>query len=620
MCGIAGVVGKIDRPGGDAAVRTMVRSLARRGPDGEGIERWNAAVLGHRRLAIYDLSQAGRQPMVTPDRSLGLVFNGSIYNFRELRRELLSRGCEFASRSDSEVLLHGFVVWGLDELLSRLRGMFAFALWDDRASKLYLVRDRLGVKPIVYTARDGMLAFASTPRALHHAGLVGDLDERAMADVLALGFVTDARSIYRGVVKVPAATVVEWSDGALRQRRYWAPPCVGDSPVPSFSEAVEETEHRLLRAVEARLHADVPVGALLSGGVDSGLVCWAIRRLGADVTAFTVATPGDPWDEAAAASATAGLLGIEHRVLDMSDHDPPETGELVAAYPEPFACASALAMLSISRTVSASAKVLLTGDGGDDAFLGYPRYRRLWAAGELARTLPAIGKRSWLATRSAFPRVGPLRRAAALLDDATIGIDAVVARHTGLDACAADGLLGNRLLASQPKAVMGDPSLGGGRRVLADFLEYEHGTRFVGEYLPKVDGATMHHGVEARSPFLDHEIWELASSLPFSLRLRHGRLKAVLRELARVRIGAAVAGRRKQGFGVPVQRWMVGRWRPQVEAALRDSVLESEGWIRSGAALALLARAGRRGWAPSRLWHIYVLESWLRNERRQPGI
>ena len=224
MCGIAGLAGSTDRDAAEHCVRLMISTLARRGPDGEGLEVWNRAVLGHRRLAIFDLSAAGYQPMLSPDSSIGVVFNGAIYNFRELRAELESGGYRFTSHTDTEVLVLGYDAWGLDRLLDKIRGMFAFALWDDRKATLYLVRDRLGVKPLIYSVRDGQIAFASTGRALRAARFVDEIDDLAIAEYLEFGYVTDQRSIYRGAHKVAAATVVEWCGGNLKTREYWRPP------------------------------------------------------------------------------------------------------------------------------------------------------------------------------------------------------------------------------------------------------------------------------------------------------------------------------------------------------------------------------------------------------------
>lgn len=616
MCGIAGFV---TTDGGAAAERwrvaAMVEALARRGPDGSGVHVWRRAALGHRRLSIFDLSEAGRQPMMSPDGVVGVVFNGAIYNFRALRAELEARGYEFHSNTDTEVLIHGYRAWGIDQLVARLRGMFAFGLWDDDGGKLFLVRDRLGVKPLVYAARDGQIAFASTARALKLGGFAGEIDAQAMTEYLEFGFVTDARTIYREAAKVPAATIVEWSGGSVRAREYWTPPVAPEASATTFEEAVEETERLFLQAVEKRLHADVPVGALLSGGVDSSLVCWATAELGGDITAFTIGTPGDPWDETADARATAERLGIAHEVLELSADDAPDVNELVSAYAEPFACASALGMLRVSRAVAPAATVLLTGDGGDDVFLGYPEHRHFRMAEKLARALPEVAAGGWSALRGLMPGSGPLRRASSFLDYTTGGLGAVATINDGLPHYRRHDLLGSRLADANVEQRMIPWSLGSGRHLLSEFLAYDRHMRFVGEYLTKVDGATMHYGVEARSPFLDQELWEYAAALPFDVRLKGGRLKSVLRELARRKVGERVATGSKRGFGVPVQRWLAGRWRGAFEDALRDSLLDREGWIKSRPTLARLEDAARTGWAPKQLWYIFVLETWLRRER-----
>ena len=595
----------------------MTSALAHRGPDGEGMYVWEQAVLGHRRLAIFDLTEAGRQPMISADGAVGVVFNGAIYNFRKLRAELETRGYTFQSGTDTEVLVQGYREWGIDDLVNRLRGMFAFGLWDSQSRRLFLVRDRLGVKPLVYALRNGQLVFASTVRALRWSGFANGIDDRAIAEYLEFGFITDDRSIYEGVLKVPAASIIEWSNGSLKTRKYWSTPSVMESSTLSFDEAVEETEHLFLRAVERRLYADVPIGALLSGGIDSSLVCWAICQLGADVTAYTIGTPGDPWDETADARQTAARLEITHHVLELSGNEAPDLTEFVSAYAEPFACASALGMLRASRAVASEATVLLTGDGGDDVFLGYPEHRHYWVAEKLARALPEVVGSWWLDHRQTFANSGILGRAASFLNYTTGGLAAVAAARDGLPMYQRHGLLGERLRSAtipQRSMVWSQES---GTKLLTEFLAYDRTTRFLGEYLPKLDGATMYHGLEARSPFLDQELWEFAASLPFGLRLHRGQLKAILRELARRKLGERVARGRKRGFGVPVQRWIAGPWRQAVEDALRDSILEKNGWIRVAPTLAQLASAAQTGWASNQLWYIFVLESWLRHEHRE---
>jgi asparagine synthase (glutamine-hydrolysing) len=593
----------------------MLAALKRRGPDGEGIESWPDATLGHARLAIIDLSEAGRQPMLSTDEQIGVVFNGEIYNFRDLRDDLVARGYRFRSQTDSEVLLHGYREWGLDAMVARLRGMFAFGLWDNAARTFYLVRDRLGVKPLLYSSGDGGLAFASTARALREGGFADEIDERAVAEFLHFGFVTDARSIYKAVRKVPAGAILEFSDGRITTRDYWQLPAVNPSLSISFNEAVEETERLLLDAVAVRLYADVPLGSLLSGGVDSNLVCWATARLGADVTAYTVGTPGDVWDETADAVATARALKLNHRVVEVSADDAPDVMELVNAYGEPFACASALGMLRVSEAVAPAAKVLLTGDGGDDVFLGYEGHKHFWMASRLARRLPDRSDRWWAALRDRVPRTRRLRRAASFLDYATGGLGGVAHARDGLQLYQRKQLLGERLREATLDQHAIDWSIESARNLLADFLSYDRDTRFTGEYLPKVDGATMYHSVEGRSPFLDARLWEFAAALPFDVRLQGGQLKAILRELARRHLGERVANGRKRGFGIPVQRWLAGRWRDRVADSFRHSLLEREGWLRADGLLNELNNAAHSGSAPNQLWYSYVLESWLRHER-----
>ncbi len=590
------------------AAKQMAQALARRGPDGEGVEVWDQAVLSHRRLAIYDLSDAGSQPMVSPDRTIGIVFNGAIYNFLELRKELESDGYTFKSNTDTEVLLQGYRKWGVDKLVSKLQGMFAFGIWDNKLRKLYLVRDRLGVKPLVFVVHGRAIAFASTIRALRYAGFLSDLDESAVREYLQFGFVPDDYSIYQGARKVPPASILEWNDGNIEIRRYWSPPTVTSSSL-SFGESVDQAEQQLLEAVKVRLHADVPIGILLSGGIDSALICWAARELGHKITAYTIGTPGDPWDETAAARATAQTLGLDHCVLEMRPEDRFDLEDLTAAYSEPFACASALGMLKVSQCLASSAKVLLTGDGGDDVFLGYPRHRHVWVAEKLSRITPQSVRNWWRTNGSLSPRGWPLRRMATLFDYVAGSPRVFGGNVNGSD------IRGDRLMDTIDNRNNSLPPAG--CSLIGHFLNHEYRNRFVGEYLTKVDGATMHYGLEARSPFLDQYVWEFASSLPFDLRLHHWRLKAILREVARRRISTPLAEGKKRGFGIPVHRWIIGPWRPLVEACLRESILEKEGWIRSRSASEMFESSLTKGETPLQLWYLLVLELWMRFERSQ---
>jgi asparagine synthase (glutamine-hydrolysing) len=616
MCAITGVIDFRKSPAYED-VSPMVDALRRRGPDGKGIEKWRSAVLGHCRLSIFDLSAAGRQPMLSPDRRIGVVFNGAIYNFKELRSELEGHGYRFRSNTDTEVLVHGYDHWGIDALVARLRGMFAFAVWDDRKQRLFLVRDRLGVKPFVYSIQNGRLAFASTMRGLREGGYAGELDDESVLEFLEHGFVPDHRGIYRDAFKLPAGAIGEWDGERLTIRNYWTLPEAGSAGKIDFEDAVRETERIFLESVRLRLQADVPVGALLSGGIDSSLVCWAISRLGSGITAFTVGTPGDVWDETADASATARELGIPHRVLQLEPSAAPDIDALVEAYGEPFACASALGMLQVSQAVREKATVLLTGDGGDDVFLGYPEHLHFLRAQQLANAMPRIAAPLWRMVRPLMPKMSLARRAKHFMDYAVGGLGAVTAAHDGLPLYQRAGLLGPRLQGMETAQRRLSWDMSSARRLVTDFLNYDRRMRFTGEYMTKVDGGTMHHALEARAPFLDQELWNFAASLPVELRLRGGNLKAILRELARRHLGERVASGKKRGFGIPVQRWISGPWNGMLADVFQNSLAARAGIVNEAKVREQIARVYGTGGSPKQLWYLFVLESWLRRESVQ---
>jgi asparagine synthase (glutamine-hydrolysing) len=610
MCGIAGYITLAPSPEAEQAVKTMLPSLARRGPDSSGLANWPGAALGHRRLAILDLSPAGHQPMLSEDGQIGLVFNGCIYNFLELREELEDLGHRFHSRCDTEVLLRGYREWGIDALVPRLRGMFAFAIWDHPRGVLTLVRDRLGVKPLAYCVRGGRIAFASTVAAVRAAGFGGEIDPLAMLEFLEYGYVTDARSIYRDIAKLPPATILEWRAGQLSQRQYWTLPETGESSRMTFEEAVEETEKLLVESVGLRLVSDVPIGVLLSGGIDSALVCWAMRQWNANIKAFTVRAPDDPSDESAGAARTARTLGISHEIVDM-----PEAhfslDHLVDAYSEPFACPSAQAMLWVSEAVKRRATVLLTGDGGDDVFLGYPFFRNAWLAERLARRLPDAAPAAWGAVRGRFPASGPARRLRSYLDYATGGLGAHARAWDGLPYYEHRAMLGERLAGRELAQRQIPASLESARSLLSGVFHFHRRMHFLSEFMPKVDGGTMYYAIEARAPFLDHKIWEFAAALPPEIRFHGRRLKAVLREIVRRRVGPEVAFRKKQGFTVPVESWLADRWSGLLGRLREGTLLEADGWIRPGSLEAPLRDAAGKRWVPAQLWRLLVLEHWL---------
>ncbi len=616
MCGIAGYAAAESPAAITAKCRAMLSALERRGPDGEGLDLWCTREgltigLAHRRLAIIDLSPAGHQPMISDDRQIGLVFNGCIFNFLELRRNLEQAGCVFHSQCDTEVLLHGYRVWGAEELTKRCQGMFAFVIWDQQRQTLTLVRDRLGVKPLYFLATTQRIAFASTAGALKKAGLAGEVNPVSIAEFLEFGYVTDQSAIYQGVEKVQPGEIVTWRGGLVSKQTYWTPPDASSHRRIGFDGAVEETETLLLDAVKGRLIADVPVGALLSGGIDSALVCWAIRELNADIRAFTVSTPGDAADESNAARETARILGISHEVVELPAEEEPNLDELTQAFSEPFACSSALGMLRVSRAVKSHATVLLTGDGGDDFFLGYPYHKHMAAAQRAARAAPPFAASFWRGIRPLVNAVPSLRRPKHFIDYAMGGLGAVTRVKDGLPFFESRHLLGPRLAGARVPQRAIPLSAAAGKHVLDDLVLYDLKTQFAGEYLPKVDGTTMFCGLEARSPFLDYRLAELALSIPSEVRLHGGHLKAILRELTRRKLGGKVAFRPKRGFTIPVETWLAEKWSPALKRLNEDSPLCGQGWIDRAALQRTVQQAEAANKVPLKLWYLMVLDAWL---------
>ena len=615
MCGVAGVVYSDVSASAELAVRAMLPALAQRGPDAEGFRAWPGVGLGHRRLAILDLSPAGAQPMLTADGSVGVVFNGCIYNFLEIRRELEQLGHRFHSQCDTEVLVEGYREWGIDALVPRLHGMFAFAIWDQPRRKLTLVRDRLGVKPLVYRQRERWNRFCFDAGRAAGGRICGRHRFQSRTEFLDIGYVTDERSIYRGTCKLPPASILEWEDGEISERRYWDLPEADETAPIRFEDAVEETERLIIEAVRLRLISDVPIGALLSGGIDSTLVCWGLSKLNANIRAFTVGTPGDPDDESADARAIARVLGIPHQVVGVSADEAAPFDELLDAYSEPFGCQSAIGMLRVSRAVRPHATVLLTGDGGDDVFLGYPFFNNAWKAEKLARKLPPGSPLAWNVLRPFMRRIPSFRSAANFLDYTTGGIGAYARVRVGLTYFSERNMFGEMLRGGTVSYREMPASAASATRLLADVFQFQRRMHFTSEFMTKVDGGTMYHSLEARSPFLDQALWEFAAKLPPSIRFHKNQLKAVLREIVRRHIGPDVAYRRKQGFTIPVERWLASKWSGDLKQLKQDTLLVEEGWMQGPALAAAVDQALSRQDVPHQLWNALILERWLRKQK-----
>ena len=619
MCGIVGVAGV--EPADVQAMARAREALAHRGPDSNGC--WLSddcrIAFGHCRLAIIDLSPGGHQPMADGTGDLRIVLNGEIYNYRELRRELEGFGFTFRSQSDTEVLLASYRQWGTD-CLARLNGMFAFGLYDARRRSLFLARDRAGEKPLFYSDRAGTFAFASELKALMQLPLVGrSLDTESLQYYLTYGYVPLDRCILRGVHKLPAAHALTYDvdEGAIRRWRYWTLPEPPSNPA-SEPELRAELEHLLEDSVRRQLIADVPVGVLLSGGIDSGLIAATAARISSrPVRTFTVSFPGHgSYDEGPIARRLASHFGTEHMDLPAQDASVDLLPLLARQYDEPIADSSMIPTFLVSRLIRQHATVALSGDGGDELFGGYPHYSML------------IRQR---AIRSAIPR--PLRAlggaaAAHLLPvglkgrNHLIGLSGDTSRSVAhinvyFDATARRRLL-RPVLASGVAEVCPESykrALTSQRySVLRQATETDFHSTMVDAYLVKVDRASMLNALEVPAPWLDYRLVEFAfGRVPDSLRATGDERKILPRRLAAQLYPPEVDLHRKQGFSIPLSEWLKGEWGRYVERV----VLESDPTLFDRRVIARLAATRRQGFANSqRLFALTMFELW----RREYGI
>jgi asparagine synthase (glutamine-hydrolysing) len=638
MCGIAGILlaPHAADPQRLAAVAAMAATLRHRGPDDGGIwvDRNAGIAFGHRRLAIVDLSEAGRQPMISHGDGLVMTYNGEVYNFAELRSELAALGHRFRGHSDSEVMLAAFESFGIEPALKRFAGMFAFALWDRRERVLHLVRDRLGKKPLYVTLADGALLFASELKALlAFPGFQPKLDTNALAMVLRQGWVPDQQCVWQGVFKLPPGTMLSVRDYDLeaggparlqeRIRCWWSLAEVaerGQRHPLGLTDAELETElDRLLRlAVRERMIADVPLGAFLSGGIDSSTVVALMQAQSSrPVRTFTIGYREAEYDEADAAARVARHLGTEHTELRLT---PAETYAVIPELPriwdEPFADESQVPTFLVAQLARRDVTVALSGDGGDEGFGGYTRH---FIAPHLARIrgLPL-----------------PLRRAAALLLSPEAGerllrslaLPAALRRTLSnynlrkfahlLDA-ADEGELYGRLTSLGSASVLTAAKAGGVDAVpplpdLAARLMYRDMANYLpGDILVKLDRASMAVSLEGRCPLLDHRIIEFAWRLPTAVKVRNGKGKWPLRRVLRRYLPEAFFERPKHGFNVPIGAWLKGPLRDWAEALLAEPRLRGGGFLDPGRVRACWHEhvSGRRDHTHE-LWAILMVEAW----------
>jgi asparagine synthase (glutamine-hydrolysing) len=623
MCGIAGMVqtrpdGEVDR----AAIHRMCEAIVHRGPDDEGIFVKAGVGLGMRRLSIIDLA-GGHQPVFNEDKTIWIVFNGEIYNFPELRSQLQARGHRFSTHTDTEVIVHLYEDYGA-ECVHKLRGMFAFALYDERTGRLLLARDRLGKKPLHYALHNGTLLFASEMKAiLAIKPELAKVNHPALLQYMYFGYIPDPATAFEPIQKLPPGHLLEFEKGEVRTRQYWDFPQYGTYEPASEEELLEELEYRMAEAVRIRLIADVPLGAMLSGGTDSSIVVALMARASSQpVKTFTVGFRQADFNEAPYARMVAQRFGTDHNEL-MVEPDLLETVEMLTRHlEEPFGDSSMLPTYFISCLARKHVKVALSGDGGDEAFAGYDRYRihledrsYKWIpgwAGVLYRdhVHPLVPYRMpgrnlaysislpWNERYTEGVSMQPFQREMGVLADDFVALDR-------------DPLKSFRQYLD--KAPARDP--------LSQVLYLDSKTYLPGDILTKVDRMSMATSLEARVPMLDHVLLEWVAALGPRWKMRDGEQKFILKKLAkRVGIPSEVLNRPKQGFSLPLGQWMRNELKDLVLATLLDTQTLQRGYFNPTGLRRMLDEhfQGRRDHS-ARLWRLLIFELWHRNFLKKIG-
>ncbi len=623
MCGIAGRFNYLSgAPVSPRIVQGMCDLIAHRGPDGDGVWVDGPVGFGHRRLAIIDLSPAGRQPMTTPDGNVTITFNGEIYNFLELREELAQHGHRFHTRTDTEVILAAYRQWGL-ACVERLRGMFALAIWDAPERRLFIARDRVGKKPLHYLVdRDG-LAFASEPKAfLADPTFTPTPNLEAISAYLSYQYVPSPLSAFEGVRKLPPAHYLVVQDGRIEVTRYWKLSYARKRRITE-AEASEELLARLREAVRLRLIADVPLGAFLSGGIDSGTIVALMAGLSSGpVKTFSIGFEEQAFNELPYARQVAERYGTDHHEFIVRPDARAIFPQLVWHYNEPFADSSAIPTYYLSELARRHVTVALNGDAGDENFAGYRRYitpssahrfdrlpgavRR--AVGEVARVVPAPQRadsvmnrgRRWLRRLSDTP-AGRYNRRITIFDP---DLKREICDPSFLVASGGD---------ASPTFLETAFERSDAANTVDAALDVDVTYYLSDCLLVKVDIATMAHGLEGRSPMLDHEFMAFAASLPTDLKLRGTSTKYILKRAARSLLPADIIDRPKKGFSVPLGDWFRGELRDMVGDLLLDQRSASRGYFKPGVVQRLVDEhwRGVAAWE-DQLWSLLMLESWHR--------
>jgi asparagine synthase (glutamine-hydrolysing) len=632
MCGLTGWL-SWRRPPAAGVVEAMSQRLRHRGPDASGIAAVGPVVLGHRRLSIIDLSAAANQPMWDASRRLLMIFNGEIYNFKDLRAELEQRGVGFRTASDTEVMLEAYRCWGVD-FVERLNGMFAFALWDEDRQALLLARDRMGEKPLFMADDgDGGVVFASEIGALRAHPAVGRrMDPRALGQYLALNYTLGDACLLAGVTKLPPAHLLLLERGrAAVPRRYWdlAPHFRNKARHASQAAAARDLDELIEDSVRLRMIADVPVGVFLSGGIDSSTVTAAMARIARPdrVQSFSIGFREETFSELAEARAAASHLGVNHhdRLVDLANA--PDLTRLVHAAGEPVADSSLIPTFFLAGFARGSVTVCLSGDGGDEVMAGYETYAADKLR-QLARFLPAAPSQ---AMASALERLWPASFAKLSTEYKLIqflrgrALDADRAHYFWRTIFAEDERMG-LLRPDRRQAVLAEDPFTGfatAAREVADchYLDramyMDMKTYLPEDILVKVDRATMAHSLESRAPFLDHRLVEFCASLPVDWKLRGWRKKHLLKRSQREHLPAGLLNRPKKGFSAPVAHWLAGGLRDRARAVTLEGPLTD--WIEPRAVESLWAQhLARRRDNGLKLFGLTCLGLWLEDLAAAP--
>jgi asparagine synthase (glutamine-hydrolysing) len=623
VCAIAGIwefSPRAGRPDPAALVAGMAAAMAHRGPDGEGV--WGdpraGLALGNRRLAIVDPTETGRQPMTSPCGRFVITVNGELYNHGELRGELESSGTRFRGRCDTEVMVAALATWGVERALTRFVGMFAFALWDKGERTLHLARDRIGEKPLYYGWIDRAFVFTSELKALWTLpGFSHEIDHEALAEYLRYAYVPAPRSIHRGISKLPPGTRLEvsatMSTSSPEPRTYWS---LRDTVQRGIrqpfrgteQEAVDRFDALLRESIEQRLRADVPMGVLLSGGLDSSTIASMVARQGGPLRTFSIGVRDERLDEAGAAGAIAAHLGSDHRERTIAASDALAViPRLATIYDEPFADSSAIPMLCVSQLARESCKAVLTGEGADELLGGYGRYGIGMSLWKRSRWLPDSARR---AAGSLLGR-SPSRRLAAI--GSLLAGDYPRSIHWHL----VSHWKGDGLLAAGAGA---DPAAAGREIVTAaddfrtEMLYLDTMTLLPDDLLVKVDRASMSQGLEVRAPFLDPAIVEFCFSLPHELKGRPNQTKWILRQVLRRCLPEDLIAREKKGFAVPLAAWLRGPLRDWAESLLTPASIETAAELSARPIRTLWSQhlGGRRDWSRA-LWNVLMFQEWARS-------